>query len=75
MTDLSFFEATGEYVAVLALGRDLNGDGLLRALDGELGPSFGVSDRNFLVQEANEGTSHTDNFNAGGGDGNSGNDW
>ena len=69
------FECTGEYVAVLALGRDLNGDGLLRAQDGELGPSFGVSDRNFLVQEANEGTSHTDNFNAGGGDGNSGNDW
>jgi hypothetical protein len=69
------FEATGEHVAVLALGRDLNGDGLLLAQDGELGPSFGVSDRNFLVQEANGGTSYTDNFNAGGGDGNSGNDW
>ena len=69
------FEATGEYVAVLALGRDLNGDGLLRAQDGELGPAFGVSNRNFLVQQANEGTSYTDNFNAGGGDGNSGNDW
>ena len=69
------FEATGEYVAVLALGRDLNDDGLLRAQNGELGPSFGVSDRNFLVQQANEGTSYTDNFNAGGGDGNSGNDW
>jgi hypothetical protein len=75
------FEATGEYVAVLALGRDVNGDGLLREEDtatgepGEVGPSFGVFDRNFLVQEADGGTSYTDNFNAGGGDGNSGNDW
>jgi hypothetical protein len=69
------FEATGEHVAVLALGRDLNGDGLLRAQDGEVGPSFGVSDRNFLIQQANDGESYTDNFNAGGGDGNSGNDW
>jgi hypothetical protein len=51
------FEATGEHVAVLALGRDLNGDGLLRAQDGEVGPSFGVSDRNFLIQQANDGES------------------
>jgi hypothetical protein len=53
----------------------LVGDGLLKAQDGEVGPSFGVSDRNFLIQEASGGTSYTDNFNAGGGDGNSGNDW
>lgn len=69
------FECTGEFVAVLALGCDINGDGLLRDQDGEAGPSFGVSDRIFLIQEANGGTTYTDNFNAGGGDGNSGNDW
>ncbi|MCB1132652.1 MAG: hypothetical protein KDN05_16110 [Verrucomicrobiae bacterium] len=69
------FEATGENVAMLALGRDRNGDGLLRAGDGEIGPCFGVFDRNLAIQEANLGTIYLDNFNQGGGDGNSGNDW
>ncbi len=69
------FEATGEHVALLALGRDLDGDGLLDADNGETGPVFGLSDRNFLIQEANSGTIHQDNLNQGGGDGNSGNHW
>lgn len=69
------FEATGEHMAMLALGCDLNGDGLLRAGDGELGPGFGVADRYLTIQEVNLGTVYQDNFNQGGGDGNSGNDW
>ncbi len=69
------FEATGEYVALFALGCDLNGDGILIADAGELGPAFGVYDRNFRIQEANLGDTHDDNFNIGGGDGNSGNDY
>jgi hypothetical protein len=69
------FEATGEYVALFALGCDLNGDGLLTADAGELGPAFGVFDRKFRIQEANLGATHEDNFNLGGGDGNSGNDY
>lgn len=69
------FEATGEHVALLALGRDLNGDGLLLAGSGEIGPLFGLSDRNFLIQEADLGTIYQDNLNQGGGDGNSGNEW
>jgi hypothetical protein len=69
------FEATGEHVALLALGRDLNGDGLLNADNGELGPIFGISDRKFLIQEADSGTIYQDDLNEGGGDGNSGNEW
>lgn len=69
------FEATGEFVALFALGCDLDGDGLLTAEAGELGPAFGISDRRFRIQEANLGASHDDNFNLGGGDANSGNDY
>lgn len=69
------FEANGEHIAMFALGCDINGDGLLLSSDGELGPSFGVYDRNFRIQEANLGTAYDDGFNDGGGDGNSGNDW
>jgi hypothetical protein len=69
------FEATGEHVALLALGRDLDGDGILSAGTGETGPLFGLSDRNFFIQEANQGTIYQDNLNQGGGDGNGGNDW
>jgi hypothetical protein len=69
------FEANGEHVAMLALGTDLNGDKLLTAAAGEIGPSFGVYDRNFRIQQANLGTAYDDGFNQGGGDGNSGNDW
>ena len=60
---------------MFALGCDRNGDGLLLSSDGEIGPAFGVYDRNFRIQEANLGTAYDDGFNAGGGDGNSGNDW
>jgi hypothetical protein len=69
------FEANGEHVAMFALGRDRNSDGLLLNTDGEIGPAFGVYDRNFRIQEANLGTAYDDGFNEGGGDGNSGNDW
>lgn len=69
------FEASGEHVALFALGRDLNGDGLLTSGEGEMGPAFGVFDRHFRMQEANLGTAYDDGFNEGGGDGNSGNDW
>ena len=69
------FEANGEHVAMFALGHDRNGDGLLLSTDGEIGPAFGVYDRNFRIQEANLGTAYDDGFNEGGGDGNSGNDW
>jgi hypothetical protein len=69
------FEATGEYVAMFGLGRDLNGDGLLLAADGELGPCFGVYDRNLRIWQANLGPAYDDGFNEGGGDGNSGNEW
>ncbi len=69
------FEATGEYVAMFALGCDLDGDGVLSAAAGELGPAFGAFDRKFRIQEANLGTAYEGDFNEGGGDGNSGNDW
>lgn len=69
------FEANGEHVAMFALGCDRNGDGLLLSTDGEIGPAFGVYDRNFRIQAANLGTNYDDGFNQGGGDGNSGNDW
>ena len=69
------FDANGEYVAMIALGRDLDGDGMLLSANGEIGPAFGIYDRNFRIQEANLGTNYNDGFNEGGGDGNSGNDW
>ena len=69
------FEASGEYVAMFALGCDLNGDGVLSAAAGELGPAFGAFDRKFRIQEANLGIAYEGDFNEGGGDGNSGNDW
>ncbi len=69
------FEANGEHLALFALGTDLNGDGILKSTDMELGPAFGVFDRKFRIQEANLGTAYDDGFNEGGGDGNNGNDW
>lgn len=69
------FEATGEHVAMFALGCDRNGDGLLTSAEGEIGPAFGVVERKFRIQEANLGTVSDDGFNEGGGDANSGNDW
>lgn len=69
------FETNGEHVTMFALGCDRNGDGLLLSTDGEIGPAFGVYDRNFRIQEVNLGTAYDDGFNQGGGDGNSGNDW
>lgn len=69
------FETNGEHVTMFALGCDRNGDGLLLSTDGEIGPAFGVYDRNFRIQEANLGAAYDDGFNQGGGDGNSGNDW
>lgn len=69
------FDATGEYTALFALGRDVNGDGLLSSGDGELGPVFGVYERQLRIQEACSGTTYDDGFNEGGGDGNSGNEW
>jgi hypothetical protein len=69
------FDASGEHVAMFALGCDLNGDRVLTAAAGEIGPAFGVHDRNFRIQEANLGAAYDDGFNEGGGDGNSGNDW
>jgi hypothetical protein len=69
------FEATGEHVAMFALGCDLNGDGILTAAASEVGPAFGAFDRKFRIQEANLGTAYEGDFNEGGGDGNSGNDW
>jgi len=69
------FDANGEHLAMFTLGVDLNGDGVLKSAEGEIGPSFGVNDRKFCVQEANLGTAYFDGFSEGGGDGNSGNDW
>jgi hypothetical protein len=69
------FEATGEYVAMFALGCDRDGDGLLTSVAGEIGPAFGAFDRKFRSQEANLGTAYENGFNEGDGDGNSGNDW
>ncbi len=69
------FDANGEHLAMFALGCDWNGDGVLKSVDGEIGPAFGVNDRKFSIQEANLGTSYEDGFSEGGGDGDSGNDW
>ena len=49
------FEATGEYVALFALGCDRNGDGWLTSAEGEIGPAFGVFERKLRIQEANLG--------------------
>lgn len=65
------FEANGEHAAMFALGHDRNGDGLLLATDGEIGPAFGVYGRNFRIQEAGLGAAADAAF----GSGNSGSDW
>jgi len=65
------FDATGEHVAMFALGRDLNGDGLLKIPQGEIGPAFGVYAHNFRIQEADQGATSDAAFESG----NSANDW
>jgi len=65
------FDANGEHLALFALGHDQNGDGMTKGADGELGPAFGVYDRMFVVQAANEGTTYLAEF----GSGNAGDDW
>ena len=50
------FDCTGDHIATFALGFDRNGDGMLLAADGELGPAFGTDDRRFVVQQANLGS-------------------
>jgi len=67
------FDATGEFVAQFALGHDVDGNDILAA--GELGPSFGLEDRNFLIQRAAEGSKVTSPFNVGTHIGNSVTDW
>ncbi|MBP9922998.1 MAG: T9SS type A sorting domain-containing protein [Bacteroidia bacterium] len=47
------FEARGSYVALFALGCDLNNDGRLDSVLGEVGPSFGIWDQHFAIQTAN----------------------
>ncbi|MCC6821290.1 MAG: hypothetical protein IT579_11215 [Verrucomicrobia subdivision 3 bacterium] len=61
------FDATGEHVAMFALGRDLNGDGLLRITQGEFGPAFGVYAHNFRIQEADQGAATDAAFESGNG--------
>ncbi len=65
------FDATGEHVAMFALGRDLNSDGVLKITQGEIGPAFGVYAHNFRIQEADQGVASDAAFESG----NSGNDW
>ena len=65
------FDLTGEHIAFFALGHDLNGDGMLMASDGEIGPAFGADDRNFALQQANRGSV----FETPLGQGNAGADW
>ena len=65
------FDATGEHIAMFALGRDLNGDGLLKITQGEIGPAFGVYDHAFRIQEADVGAASDVAFESG----NSGSDW
>ncbi|MCF7848355.1 MAG: hypothetical protein K9M45_05845 [Kiritimatiellales bacterium] len=64
-------EVNGEHLAMFALGCDRNGDGLLLSADGELGPAFGVYDRNFSIQQAGLGSMSNVVF----GSGNNGSDW
>ncbi len=65
------FDATGEHVAMFALGCDLKGDGVLRITQGEIGPAFGVYAHNFRIQEADQGVASDAAFEGG----NSANDW
>jgi hypothetical protein len=65
------FDLTGEHIALFALGHDQNGDGMLKASEGEIGPAFGTDDRNFVLQQANRGTA----FEVAFGQGNAGGDW
>ena len=65
------FDCTGDHIATFALGYDRNGDGMLKAADGELGPAFGTDDRRFIIQQANLGASAAVEFPAG----NSKDDW
>jgi hypothetical protein len=65
------FDATGEHVAMFALGRDLNGDGLLKITQGEIGPAFGIYAHSFRIQAADQGAASDAAFESG----NSGNDW
>lgn len=65
------FDVNGESRSLFALGRDVDGDGLVTPAPGERGPAFGMYDGSFRVMAANDGTA-TD---AALGSGNSGNDW
>lgn len=65
------FDCNGQHVAIFALGHDVNGDGMLKSSEGEIGPSFGTYDRDFRLQGANLGTIHNVDF----GSGNNGTDW
>ena len=65
------FDVNGEYLGLFALGHDVDGDGMLKAIDGEIGPLFGVRDRLFRVQQANQGAA----FEVAFGPGNAGYDW
>jgi hypothetical protein len=69
------FEVNGEALGLFALGCDLNGDGMLKAADGELGPAFGTFDRAFRLQRAADGASLLAGFNDNGRGGNAGSDW
>ena len=59
------FDCTGEHVAMFALGRDRNGDGMLLHGDEEIGPVFGVWDQHFRVQGAGSGVIHEAPFDNG----------
>ena len=65
------FDVIGEHLGLFALGHDVNGDGMLKAIDGEIGPLFGVHDRLFRVQQANQGMTFETAF----GPGNAGHEW
>ena len=59
------FDARGSYVALFALGYDLNGNGSLDTSLGEVGPSFGIWDQNFAIQTANLDTLLKEPFGLG----------
>jgi len=65
------FDLTGEHIALFALGHDLDGDGMLKAGEGEIGPAFGADARSFVLQQANRGAV----FGTAFGPGNAGDDW
>lgn len=69
------FDVNGEALAQFGLGCDVNGDGMARTYEGEIGPVFGTFDRSFQMQEANQGTATSVAFAAVGRSGNSGSDW